>query len=113
MRLNDPVSMHVPGFERYNKGDITIRHLLTHTSGLSGLSETSDLRAVASQDTKLVDVLGDWVKDLPPDAAPARLLWRWPVRRRRERGKLRARLLGAGLRGHGSAGGTELQRRHR
>jgi uncharacterized protein YbbC (DUF1343 family)/CubicO group peptidase (beta-lactamase class C family) len=34
VRLNDPVSAFVPGFERYNKGDITIRHLLTHVSGL-------------------------------------------------------------------------------
>ncbi len=34
IRLNDRVSSHIPGFERYGKGDITIRHLLTHVSGL-------------------------------------------------------------------------------
>src|SRR5688572_6044393 len=34
LRLNDPVATHIPGFERYNKGSITIRHLLTHVSGL-------------------------------------------------------------------------------
>jgi uncharacterized protein YbbC (DUF1343 family)/CubicO group peptidase (beta-lactamase class C family) len=34
VRLNDRVSTFVPGFERYGKGDITIRHLLTHVSGL-------------------------------------------------------------------------------
>jgi len=34
LRLNDPVASWVPGFERYGKGDITIRHLLTHVSGL-------------------------------------------------------------------------------
>jgi len=34
LRLSDPVSDHVPGFERYGKERITIRHLLTHTSGL-------------------------------------------------------------------------------
>ena len=34
LRLVDPVSRYVPGFERYGKRDITIRHLLTHTSGL-------------------------------------------------------------------------------
>ena len=34
LRLNDPVATHVPGFERYGKGGITIRHLLTHVSGL-------------------------------------------------------------------------------
>ncbi|MEO8680910.1 MAG: serine hydrolase domain-containing protein, partial [Vicinamibacterales bacterium] len=30
IRLNDPVSAYEPGFERYGKGDITIRHLMTH-----------------------------------------------------------------------------------
>ena len=34
IRLSDRVAAHVPGFERYGKQDITIRHLLTHTSGL-------------------------------------------------------------------------------
>ncbi len=34
IRLTDRVAMHLPGFERYGKRDITIRHLLTHTSGL-------------------------------------------------------------------------------
>jgi uncharacterized protein YbbC (DUF1343 family)/CubicO group peptidase (beta-lactamase class C family) len=34
VRLNDRVAAYVPGFERYGKGDITVRHLLTHVSGL-------------------------------------------------------------------------------
>jgi uncharacterized protein YbbC (DUF1343 family)/CubicO group peptidase (beta-lactamase class C family) len=34
LRLSDRVSDYVPGFERYGKDRITIRHLLTHTSGL-------------------------------------------------------------------------------
>jgi uncharacterized protein YbbC (DUF1343 family)/CubicO group peptidase (beta-lactamase class C family) len=34
LRLIDRVSTFVPGFERYGKADITIRHLLTHVSGL-------------------------------------------------------------------------------
>ena len=34
IRLNDRVAAHIPGFERYGKGDITVRHLLTHVSGL-------------------------------------------------------------------------------
>jgi uncharacterized protein YbbC (DUF1343 family)/CubicO group peptidase (beta-lactamase class C family) len=34
IRLNDTVASFIPGFERYGKGDITIRHLLTHVSGL-------------------------------------------------------------------------------
>ncbi len=34
VRLNDTVASHIPGFERYGKNGITIRHLLTHVSGL-------------------------------------------------------------------------------
>jgi uncharacterized protein YbbC (DUF1343 family)/CubicO group peptidase (beta-lactamase class C family) len=34
VRLNDSVASLVPGFERHGKGDITVRHLLTHVTGL-------------------------------------------------------------------------------
>jgi uncharacterized protein YbbC (DUF1343 family)/CubicO group peptidase (beta-lactamase class C family) len=34
LRLNDRVATFIPGFERYGKSGITIRHLLTHVSGL-------------------------------------------------------------------------------
>lgn len=34
LRLNDRVADFVPGFERYGKNTITIRHLMTHESGL-------------------------------------------------------------------------------
>lgn len=34
VRLNDRVASFIPGFERYGKGDITVRHLMTHESGL-------------------------------------------------------------------------------
>jgi uncharacterized protein YbbC (DUF1343 family) len=34
LRLSDTVASVLPGFERYGKGEITIRHLLTHVSGL-------------------------------------------------------------------------------
>src|SRR4029450_101444 len=34
VRLIDRVSSFIPGFERYGKADITVRHLLTHVSGL-------------------------------------------------------------------------------
>ncbi len=34
IRLNDPVAQFIPEFGRYGKAGITIRHLLTHTSGL-------------------------------------------------------------------------------
>jgi uncharacterized protein YbbC (DUF1343 family)/CubicO group peptidase (beta-lactamase class C family) len=34
IRLSDRVATFIPGFERYNKGDITVRHLMTHMGGL-------------------------------------------------------------------------------
>jgi uncharacterized protein YbbC (DUF1343 family)/CubicO group peptidase (beta-lactamase class C family) len=34
IRLTDRVAAYIPGFERYGKGEITVRHLLTHVSGL-------------------------------------------------------------------------------
>jgi uncharacterized protein YbbC (DUF1343 family)/CubicO group peptidase (beta-lactamase class C family) len=34
IRLNDTVASHIPGFARHGKNGITIRHLLTHVSGL-------------------------------------------------------------------------------
>ena len=34
IRLSDRVASYIPGFERYGKADITVRHLLTHVSGL-------------------------------------------------------------------------------
>jgi uncharacterized protein YbbC (DUF1343 family) len=34
IRLNDRVSTYLPGFERYGKAPITVRHLMTHMSGL-------------------------------------------------------------------------------
>jgi uncharacterized protein YbbC (DUF1343 family) len=34
VRLNDAVATFIPGFERHGKGNITVRHLLTHVSGL-------------------------------------------------------------------------------
>ncbi len=34
IRMSDRVSTFIPGFERYGKQDITVRHLMTHVSGL-------------------------------------------------------------------------------
>jgi uncharacterized protein YbbC (DUF1343 family) len=42
LRLSDRVSAHVPGFGRYGKDAITVRHLLTHTSGLRPDIDWSD-----------------------------------------------------------------------
>ena len=62
IRLNDPVASHIPGFERYNKGSITIRHLLTH---VSGLRPDVDLHPWTGYDTAI-----ELAKDEVPTAAP-------------------------------------------
>ena len=69
LKLDDDIARFLPTYPTHGHR-ITIEHLLTHTSGLSALSETSDFRAAAAQDSPLVDVLDDWIKDLPPDFAP-------------------------------------------
>ncbi len=62
LRLNDPVARHLPGFERYNKGGITIRHLLTH---VSGLRPDVDLHPWTGYDTAI-----ELATDEVPTAAP-------------------------------------------
>ena len=47
--LNDAVRDHLPGFQRSSVRPITIRHLLTHTSGLPDmLPQNTELRAAAA-----------------------------------------------------------------
>ncbi|MGH9218423.1 MAG: serine hydrolase, partial [Vicinamibacterales bacterium] len=62
LRLNDPVAAHIPGFERYNKGAITLRHLLTH---VSGLRPDVDLHPWTGYDAAI-----ELAKDEVPTAAP-------------------------------------------
>ena len=47
IRLTDRVSDYIPGFERYNKANITIRHLMTHTSGLRPDLDLGEIRGTA------------------------------------------------------------------
>jgi CubicO group peptidase (beta-lactamase class C family) len=37
--LDDPVAGHLPAFTAFREGSVTIRHLLTHTSGLPAMAE--------------------------------------------------------------------------
>src|SRR5262245_13996010 len=63
IRLNDRVSAFVPGFERHNKTDITIRHLMTHTSGLR---PDVDLADPWSGYDKAIDIAIEEVPASPP-----------------------------------------------
>jgi CubicO group peptidase (beta-lactamase class C family) len=69
LSLQDDIRRFLPGYPARG-ATITIEHLLTHTSGISGLADTSDLRAAAAPEVTVTDLAGDWVRDLPPDAAP-------------------------------------------
>jgi len=69
MALDDDITRFLPSYPTHG-ARITVEHLLTHTSGISGLSETSDLRATTASDGKVIDLAADWVRDLPADAAP-------------------------------------------
>ena len=62
LRLNDAVATYVTGFERYGKGRITIRHLLTH---VSGLRPDVDLHPWTGYDAAI-----ELAKDEIPTAAP-------------------------------------------
>ena len=62
LRLNDTVASHIPGFERYGKGGITIRHLLTH---VSGLRPDVDLHPWSGYDAA-IELAKDEVATAPP-----------------------------------------------
>lgn len=62
IRLNDPVARFVPGFERYGKDAITVRHLLTH---VSGLRPDVDLHPWEGYDTAI-----ELARDEVPTSAP-------------------------------------------
>jgi uncharacterized protein YbbC (DUF1343 family)/CubicO group peptidase (beta-lactamase class C family) len=62
VRLNDTVASHIPGFERYGKGGITVRHLMTH---VSGLRPDVDLHPWTGYDAAI-----ELAKDEVPTSAP-------------------------------------------
>ena len=62
LRLNDTVPSHIPGFERYGKGGITIRQLMTH---VSGLRPDVDLHPWTGYDAAI-----ELAKDEVPTSAP-------------------------------------------
>jgi uncharacterized protein YbbC (DUF1343 family)/CubicO group peptidase (beta-lactamase class C family) len=63
VRLTDRVSAFIPGFERHDKTGITVRHLLTHTSGLR---PDLDLAETWSGYDKGIELAIDEVPASPP-----------------------------------------------
>jgi uncharacterized protein YbbC (DUF1343 family)/CubicO group peptidase (beta-lactamase class C family) len=63
IRLSDRVAAFIPGFERFNKANITVRHLMTHTSGLR---PDLDLAEPWSGYEKGIELAIDEVPTAPP-----------------------------------------------
>ena len=67
--LNDRVSTFIPGFERYGKANITIRHLLTHVSGLRPDVDLAD--AWSGSDTAIALA----IEEVPASAPGTRFVY--------------------------------------
>ncbi|MGH9345730.1 MAG: serine hydrolase domain-containing protein, partial [Vicinamibacterales bacterium] len=63
IRLNDRVAAHIPGFERYGKQDVTVRHLLTH---VSGLRPDFDLNVPFDGYARAIELATEEVLEAPP-----------------------------------------------
>jgi D-alanyl-D-alanine carboxypeptidase len=66
--LNDPITKYIPEFPTPGR-TVTLRHLLSHTSGLKGYTEVPAFTAVEDRDLTHEEVLA-LVKDEPPLSAP-------------------------------------------
>ncbi len=58
MSDEDYVYTHIPGFEQHQKGDVKIKHLLTHTSGLPAYTSTSGLPPRPNPDALIDKICG-------------------------------------------------------
>ena len=67
--LNDRVAAFIPGFERHGKGNITIRQLMTHVSGLRPDVDLAD--AWSGYDTAIRLA----VEEVPTDAPGTRFVY--------------------------------------
>lgn len=57
LRLDDPVSAHIPGFSAGNKGAATVRNLMTHTSGLPAYLQSATVEKNRRPDESQADAL--------------------------------------------------------
>jgi uncharacterized protein YbbC (DUF1343 family)/CubicO group peptidase (beta-lactamase class C family) len=63
LRLNDRVATHIPGFGRYGKEAITVRHLMTH---VSGLRPDLDLNVSFEGYERAIELASEEVPEAPP-----------------------------------------------
>ncbi len=67
LKVKDQLDKYYPDFK--NAKNITLEHLLTHTSGLHSYTEKADFFSRVSQPIKARDLI-DWAKNDEPDFAP-------------------------------------------
>lgn len=67
LALTDPLDTFFPGFQR--GGEITLYHLLTHTSGLHSYTDKPRFRSRVDKPVTPEELLA-WFRDDPPDFAP-------------------------------------------
>jgi CubicO group peptidase (beta-lactamase class C family) len=67
LKINDPLAKYFPDFTK-NK-EITLEHLLTHTSGLFGYTEKADFYSRVTQPVKPQELI-DWAKNDELEFAP-------------------------------------------
>ncbi|WP_269523333.1 serine hydrolase domain-containing protein [Coraliomargarita parva] len=60
-----PIAEYWPGFSANGKGNIRVRHALTHTAGLWAMPETADLKMAADWDAAC-----DYIAGMPAKHAP-------------------------------------------
>lgn len=68
LQLNDEITKFIPDYPTYGK-NITIHHLLTHTSGIKSFTSMKALREIERQDFTPVELI-DFFKDEPMDFVP-------------------------------------------
>jgi len=67
LKISDPLSKYYADFP--NSDEITLEHLLTHTSGLQSYTEKADFYARVTKPVKPQELI-DWTKNDKPDFAP-------------------------------------------
>ncbi|MCA9521358.1 MAG: beta-lactamase family protein [Myxococcales bacterium] len=64
LHIDDPVAEYLPAFARRNKGNVTIRHIMTHRAGIPSLALGGDVRLLLRWD-EIIERLCD-AKPLSP-----------------------------------------------
>jgi len=65
LRLDDPVSKYLPWWDRDDKRAITVRNLITHTSGLAAYTSSANAEKLRTEDETHADALIKYIASMP------------------------------------------------